>query len=137
MPSLGAKTSVFAPYKRLILAHRVVTPETTQSAGSRLHLALELIEKAPIRVLGDQRLWARLYQARLLQRSPWRHLGSKVPGPLPSQRGSRNLGSDPQPPWSALKLKPACAPRIMMSWRNDDGPHVPAVCARPRRMVPL
>ena len=97
----GAKTFVFAPYKRLILAHHVVTPETTQSAGSRLHLALELIEKAPIRVLGDQRLWARLYQARL-QRSPWRHLGSKVPGPLPGQRGSRNLGSDPQPLWSAL-----------------------------------
>src|SRR3954468_11654502 len=40
----------------LVLAHRVVAPETTQSARSRLHFALEFIEKAPIRVLGDQRL---------------------------------------------------------------------------------
>src|SRR5690349_12031561 len=41
-----------------------------QSAGSRLHLALEFVEKTPIRVLGDQRLRARPNQARLLQPKP-------------------------------------------------------------------
>src|SRR3954464_1620971 len=62
----GAKTLVFAPYKRLILAHRVVTPETTQSARSRLHLALELIEKAPVRVLGNELLRVGLDQPGFL-----------------------------------------------------------------------
>src|SRR5690348_14315215 len=41
-----------------------------QSAGSRLHLAPEFIEKAPVRVLGDQRLRARPNQVRLLQPKP-------------------------------------------------------------------
>src|SRR3954451_11720104 len=59
----GSQTSVFAPYKRLILAHRVVTPETTQSARSRLHLALELIEKAPVGVPGNELLRVGLDQS--------------------------------------------------------------------------
>src|SRR3954470_6898519 len=61
-----AKTSVFAPYKRLILVHRVVTPKTMQSAGSRLHLALELIEKAPVGVLGNELLRVGLDQPGFL-----------------------------------------------------------------------
>src|SRR3954454_1856097 len=61
-----SKNLRFAPYKRLILAHRVVTPEITQSAGSRLHLALELIEKAPVGVLGNELLRVGLDQPRFL-----------------------------------------------------------------------
>src|SRR3954468_5009029 len=61
-----SKNLRFAPYKRLILAHRVVTPEITQSAGSRLHLALELIEEAPVRVLGNELLRVGLDQSGFL-----------------------------------------------------------------------
>src|SRR5689334_5497026 len=67
LPRPVSQTFVFAPYKRLILAHRGVTPETTQSAGSRLHLALEFIEKAPVGVLGNELVRTRLDQAHLVQ----------------------------------------------------------------------
>src|SRR4051812_33534326 len=50
----------------LILTHRLVILETTQSARSRLHLALEFIEKAPVGVLGDELLWVGLDQTSFL-----------------------------------------------------------------------
>src|ERR1700746_173865 len=59
-----ANESVVRKLRRVCIIGIVVLPP---SQGSRLQLAFELVQKAPIRAVGDDLVRARLDQARLVQ----------------------------------------------------------------------